>query len=167
MKKETLKAGVIFLIVVLIALGISYAEKFNANKGELARLDNITGFIKEKTNSVLKADIRDGHGRIFLIVTSESKERDKVAIRMDLRNPAVNETDGSVTGEAKVEYKITNNGFFVVDPIPDENGYFHKKRVGQKEVVKEKRTENVVVKLHDNYIDVEAESFEVKDLLLK
>lgn len=185
-RKGVLKAGVLFLLVFLLAASISYAEKFTARNGELERAANITGFADERTYSVLKADLRDGHGRIYLIVNSKSTGNDNVRITMDLRNPLIINSKKSTgnydidlrnsnadysqiiaAGYAKVEYKITNNGYFVVDPVPDERGYFHKTRIGQKEPAREKAIEYVTINIVNDLVDITSESFEIRNLELK
>ena len=163
MKKGILKIGVIFLLFILL-VGISNAEKFSAKNGSLIKLGNITNFIKEDTKSVLKANIHDSNGRIFLIVTSESEDKDKVNLKMDLRNFEINPLTNQITGSAKISYKITNNGFFIISPVPDENGYFHNIRIGQKPTIKETRLENVAVTFENNFMHVTSDFFEIKDL---
>ena len=166
-KREISKIGVILFLILIVAT-ISYAEKISANNGVLERLDNITGFADEKTSSVLKADVRDSHGRVFLIVKALSNENDKISFTMDLRNPTVNYYNGQMTGYAKIRYKITNNGRFAINPVPDEKGHFHHIRIGQKETVIENKIENVIVTFNDdNTVDIYSDSFEVTGLIVR
>jgi len=167
MKKEIIKTGVIFLLTVLLVASAAYAEKFSGKGGALARFDNITGFIQERTSAILKADIRDGHGRIYVIIKSQSKYNDKIEIRIDLRNPIINESTNETSGYASISYKATNNGYFVVDPVPNENGYFHKIRIGAKPPIKEKEIEHVVFTRNENDIDIHSNDFEFNGIVVK
>lgn len=167
MKKEIIKTGVIFFLVVLLVASASYAEKFSGKGGTLTRFDNITGFMQERTSAILKADVRDGHGRIYVIIKSQSEYNDKVEIRIDLRNPIINESINETVGYASVSYKATNNGYFVVDPVPDERGYFHKIRIGAKTPIKERTIEHVIFARNGNYIDIHSEDFEFNGIVVK
>ena len=169
MKKGILKIGTIFLLMIsliLIVATISYAEKISANSGRLIHLNNLANFIQERTSSVLKADVRDSQGRVFLLVKSQNQDNDKVVLRMDLREPAVNYYAYEMTGYARINYKITNNGIFVIDPVSDSRGFFHKRRIGQKPTIQETKLENVTITFNNSLISIKSASFEVKDLLL-